>query len=571
MTEYEDFNCYEKTQDNKQVVCKKKEGKVSVALAELNKHMLNFLVPGQVLMIQKAENVEDMLTNDMSDLKKDVRAILQQLTYYKEDHAKMKNAAERSDEVAQSNLKLMKDLQNEFTEAKKEIIKLRRDIFLREQTGRSGLDLNQGPSQNVPNQDQSRGRGGRGRGGRGRGSYEGPKGNWGASDPTKIPHILGGNAAFDPNCSNNRFFKKPAEKTENEDLESEMTSGSHAGHVRGAPDPGMYDEEGGKDFVQPNANRRKNPLTKKEMRFNKEVIVHKVKSLKKTEYSTEEEFRKKESEIIFQLFDELTPKWLHSYGVVIDIKKDIDFHDRFLEHYEEKTYGEAPIRIRFNTIQKCEQVKRAAKRAECLSGRRESYYGKFAKPREYDKEGNHNDKLDEEAKNKASTRPKFFFRPSIPREERDKKKLQREEREEKKNHSDNLKWKDKRIEDRKNRVFYGNQRNFGKNEADVISSENMADRDKRLKDLADKKAQRDKEKRDKLTLSQTGYPGLPMSYKSLNESALSALGKLAKGTRRNSNSSFISDPGNDGTQSNIKNITLVYEDGRENGKNGKEN
>jgi hypothetical protein len=286
MTEYEDFDCYQNRQDSKEFICKKKEGKVTVALADLNKHMLNFLVPGQVLMIQKAENVEDMLTNDMSDLKKDVRAILQQLTYYKEDHAKMKNAAERSDEVAQSTLKLMKDLQNDFIEAKKEIVKLRRDIFLREQTGRSGLDLNQGPSQNVPNQDQSRGRGGRGRGGRGRGGYEGPKGNWGASDPTKIPHILGGNAAFDPNCSSNRFFKKPAEKTENADLESEMTSGSHAGHVGGAPDPGMYDEEGGKDFVQPNANRRKNPLTKKEMRFNKEVVVHKVKSLKKTEYST---------------------------------------------------------------------------------------------------------------------------------------------------------------------------------------------------------------------------------------------------------------------------------------------
>ena len=487
-----DTDVYQKTKDNKDLVANKRGSAIAVALGELSQHMLGFLVPGQVLMIQKGENVENMLRYVVLELKKDVKAILQKMTYYQMDHEQMKRVAEREAETNKSNQKLLKEALGDLTVAKDEINKLRNDIFLQKQTGRTGAgqEQEQVPTQNNGGNNQSRG----GQGGGGRGRYIGPKGSGGAPDPKHLPHILGGGADFDTNSSSNKHFRKP----EKVDPEANEVGDSLEDDLR-------YDDDENKNFQNQKKSRKRKPetvpLTKKEMRFAKEIIVHRVPYLKVKDFATIQDFRKKEAEIIFQIFEELSPKWLQNYGVTIDKGKDIDWHDRLDEHYESKTHGEAPIRIKFNTIQKCEQVKRAAKRAECLNGRRESNYGKFAKPKEFDNEGNFNDNLDEEAKNKADLRPKLFFRPSIPKEERDKKREERLERDKEKNHSDNKVWRDKMEEKRKNRVFYVTQRNFTKGTADEISAEGKAERERKL---AEK--QKEKEKSDKLKLTEKTFP-----------------------------------------------------------------
>ena len=529
---------YNNKQDSKERIAQKRGSAIAVALGELSQHMLGFLVPGQVLMIQKGDNVENMLKNDVSELKKDVKAILEKMTYYKVDHEQMKRVAEREVEINKSNQRLLGEALGELTEAKEEIKKLRNDIFLRKQTGRTGADhvQEQLPTQN--NRNNSQGRGGRGGGGRGR--YIGPNGSGGAPDPTQIPHIVGGGADFDENSSSNKHFKKPEKEP------SMFDPGAFENDLG-------YEENENQNFQNQRKGRKRKPetvpLSKKEVRFAKEIIVHRVPSLKKEDFDTIKDYRKKEAEVIFQLFEELSPKWLQNYGVTIDIEKDIDWHDRLDKHYESKTYGEAPIRIKFNTIQKCDQVKRAAKRAECLNGRRESYYGKFAKPKEFDSEGNLNDNVEEDAKNKADLRPKLFFRPSIPREERDKKKEEKLERDKEKNHSENKAWRKEIEEKRENRVFYGSQRNFAKGTADEISAEGKADREKKLAEIATKKALKEKERREKLKVTNESFPNIspkkirsgPGSRTALgNLSSIAVLASAVKSPKISGNASNIS-------------------------------
>ena len=266
---------YNNKQDSKERIAQKRGSAIAVALGELSQHMLGFLVPGQVLMIQKGDNVENMLKNDVSELKKDVKAILEKMTYYKVDHEQMKRVAEREVEINKSNQRLLGEALGELTEAKEEIKKLRNDIFLRKQTGRTGAEhvQEQLPTQN--NRNNSQGRGGRGGGGRGR--YIGPNGSGGAPDPTQIPHIVGGGADFDENSSSNKHFKKPEKEP------SMFDPGAFENDLG-------YEENENQNFQNQRKGRKRKPetvpLSKKEVRFAKEIIVHRVPSLKKEDFDT---------------------------------------------------------------------------------------------------------------------------------------------------------------------------------------------------------------------------------------------------------------------------------------------
>merc|ERR1712083_203674 len=234
-------------------------------------------------------------------------------------------------------------------------------------------------------------------------------------------------------------------------------------------------------FQDPKRNRNKNKnkqpetanMTKKQIRHAKEVIIHKVPSQKKEEYKDENEYKENEANILYELLEELTPKYLHDHGVVVNIKKDIDYMDRFDKHYDEENYGMAPIRLRFKTVKMANKVLKAAKRGGCLKGRRPSDFGRYAVPKKYNNAGILNDKADEEANNLAELRPKFYFRPSLPREERQEKEKEKEEREKKKNDPETIAFRDRKKEVLDKRVRFGNLRNFGQGEADKISEKSI--------------------------------------------------------------------------------------------------
>ena len=104
-------------------------------------------------------------------------------------------------------------------------------------------------------------------------------------------------------------------------------------------------------------------------------------------------------------------------------------------------------------------------------------------------------------------------------------------------------------EKRKNRVFYGTQRNSAKGTADEISAEGKADREKKLAEIATKKALKEKEKREKLKVTNDSFPNIspkkirsgPGSRTALgNLSSIAVLASAVKSPKISGNASNIS-------------------------------
>ncbi len=499
---------------------------IAKAITELNEHLLSFIVPGQIMMLDK----EDQLERDMSQVKSVLNLILDQMTYNTENEkrmdAKIKEMTDSRAHQDQENTRIIEELKSEVKKANNEITKLRNDLWMDNQTDRGQRRGNN--DQRLSDQGLDRGRGrGRGCGGRG-GNYSGPNGSQRHQDPAHIPHVPGGGADFDPNSSSNKYFtdrqgRAPSQRREQAEANTGDTvnTENNADEGIGWPDD---DIEGHANHInnennkgQNNSGNRGPPLTKRQMSFAKELIVHGVSSQtipetfenEEDKKAFEEKYKAKESEILYEVFEELSPKHLGpSFGVVIDIEKDIDYSDRFTRHVDEIKHCRAPIRVRFFTIKKCKQVLRAAKRAECLKGRRPSYYGKYAIPRKYDRSGNLNVKAEAEAAEIAASRPIFYFRPSIPYEERKRKIDEKAERIEKKKDPANIKFAEQRKQTLDFRVRFGTARNFGKSTADTASKEALEENEKRIKELSDAKAAKDKEKAENLKLNEINYPGI---------------------------------------------------------------
>ena len=497
----------------------KKLGTIAGAMGDLTDHMLGFIIPGQVMMLEK----EDKLERDMSQVKTELGKILQQLSYYAEDNRRMaktiKDMADSRAENDRVHTNVIKELQNDVHKSKEEIVKLRNELFLNKETDRGQRPENSAQNdQSQGDQGQGRGRGGRGRGRGGRGRYYwGPNGSQPHPYPADIAHVPGSGADFDPNSTSNKYFtdnqgRTPSQRREQAEKDKVNAKNNDEG--------GWYDDitegpsnpkDNNKKRVQ-NKNKNKKPetvpLTKKQMRYAKEVIIHKVPSQKKGSYKDEDEYRARESDILYELFDDISPKYLKDHGVTIDIKKDIDYSDSFMKHYDELHHGLAPIRLRFHTVKMCNQVIKAAKRAECLNGRRPSFFGKHAIPRKYDNSGNLNANADEEAKRIAASRPAFYFRPSLPKEDRLKKEAERKEREEKKNDPETIKFREQRQENLGYRVKFGKSRNFGKSDADIASEKAVQEKEKRLKEIREKKAEKEKERMENLKVTNKNFPNM---------------------------------------------------------------
>ena len=104
---------------------------------------------------------------------------------------------------------------------------------------------------------------------------------------------------------------------------------------------------------------------------------------------------------------------------------------------------------------------------------------------------------DEEAIKLAELRPKFYFRPSLPREERQEKEKEKEEREKKKNDPEAIAFRDRKKEVLDKRVRFGNLRNFGQGEADKISEKSIKEREDHWKEIREKKAAKEKERKER--------------------------------------------------------------------------
>ena len=94
---------------------------------------------------------------------------------------------------------------------------------------------------------------------------------------------------------------------------------------------------------------------------------------------------------------------------------------------------------------------------------------------------------------KKNVRPAFYFRPSLPREERLEKEEERKKREEKKNDPEAKEFRDRRKETLDKRVRFGNARNFGQGEADKASEKSVQERENYLKEIREKKAAKKQE------------------------------------------------------------------------------
>ena len=514
---------------------------IAAAIRDQTDHLLGFILPGQVMMLLK----EDKLENDMTNMKTDLASILKQLSYYKLENQKIKTVVDTSNQLVrtmvekiQEQTNLIKEMQSDAKATKAEIAGLRNEIYLSRVTdrGQRPPDTNKDQDQDDQanrGQSNSRGRGGsRGRG-QSRPGYLGPKGGQKHPDTHNIPHVTGGiGTAFDSNSSSNKFHMDNQGKTSRQKRD-ELRQENIYGNGNKENQEGFFENDRNDQNDQGfqnnkknrNKNKNKNPetvnMTKKQARFAKEVIIHKVPSQKEGEYKDEEEYKEKEAAILFDIFEELSPLHLgHEHGVVIDIEKDIDYMDRFDKHFDQENFGMAPIRLRFFTVKMCNKVLQAAKRAACLKGRRPGIFGKYATPKRFDEKGNFNEKADGEAKRLASTRPAFYFRPSLPKEERLTKEAEKKARIEKKDDPDTVAFRERRKENLEKRVRFGKARNFGKSQADEASKKSVQDKENQLKDIrekkAEKKAAKEKEEFEKekarlenLELNKVNFPVQP--------------------------------------------------------------
>ena len=488
---------------------------IAEAIRAQTDHLLGFIMPGQVLMLLK----EDKLEIDLASVKADLSDILDQLSYYKQENKEIRAVMDTSNnlirsmgERSQEHINIIRQMQSEAAATKAEINGLRREIYLLRETDRGQRPTQENQDQNDQanrGQSNSRGRGrGSSRGGRGQ-AYGGPYGGQKHPDPPFIPHVTGSNAAFDPTVPSNKFHMDGQGKTPSQKREEARNQNIYGNGNNEVKDTGMDymsdDIQNNPGFQDPKKSRNKNrnkqpetvPMTKKQLRYAKEIIIHKVPSQKKGDYKDEDDYKEKESVILYDLLEELSPDHLGDHGVVVNIKKDIDYMDRFEKHYDEEKYGMAPIRLRFNTVKMCNKVLQAAKRAGCLRGRRPSVFGKYAIPKKYNNAGILNVKADEEAERLASLRPAFYFRPSLPKEERLEKDDEKKKRNELKNDPDTIAFRERRQAALEKRVRFGKSRNFGQSEADKASEKSVQERENHLKEIREKRLAKEKERNER--------------------------------------------------------------------------
>ena len=163
-------------------------------------------------------------------------------------------------------------------------------------------------------------------------------------------------------------------------------------------------------YVGYNASRKRNQTPKvqeKEKRSKKELIAAREIIIHGLATPVDKLNKVKEAILIGDTLDELRTKFLGPQGINIDIEKDIAFHERIVGHHDAKL-GYQPVKIRFRNQTFCEKVKKAASAAGALNGRRKVRVGKYRLPKILDEKGNPINE-DKKVLEMHNSRPDFFF------------------------------------------------------------------------------------------------------------------------------------------------------------------
>jgi hypothetical protein len=413
---------------------KTREKSVSTAIADSTQHILKFLYPGQVLIL----SMLDEIRIENKSLKKQIKTL--------EEWAKKND---------------INELLIELKGIKAELAEIRENSTDKDQVNPgNGIRLNQ-------------------------------KQNTNAKKPAMIqPKGIDGQPV--PGLPKEEIKRKNRKKKNQGKYEEDTNTGPENSEIPESSEGKDRDESQDAPYTDVRTKRKNRgprapevrPRNKREQLASQEIIIHGLKT------PEGEKDKMAEAVLIMDTLEELDPKWLgYKKGVIVDMTKDIAFHERIIGHFDGKTKGCQPVKIRFRSQKFCERVKGAAGAAGALNGRKSIHTGKYKIPRIRDSQGAPM-KEDDEVIERSKTRPKgIFFRGSITREQKEEFAKIKAEREAFKNDPKFKEISEKRIETIASRVVYGPLRNLDAGKIDEIASANR----QRLEDY---KKEKEKQRED---------------------------------------------------------------------------
>ena len=491
------------SKDSKDLMKNKISKFYTKAMGHMSAQTLGMLVPGQVEMISRLQEVEVSVSTNMTKIDSTLDDILHKFEFYAAENKTMTTCLKAS-------TKAIKDLEGKVDLYRSEIEKMRQEKCL------SDFDRLNYESQQP--------------------SYIGPQ------DP-KFAHNMENDFGFDrkfPDALNQKSNQRKENKKNlgpnwpKKDMSSSSNAGVTAGRGLGAdlrsgaaaregpgaapsgngmgssrgnsgrgqpPDENGYRKQGGR---RNNARNNTNPETEgrksfKDKVMGQEFIIHNVESQDPKDFS-----REKEAELVQEFFTEIGVTYLDHFGVDVNIETDVRSQLRLKTHWEADPlnkpgpngFGCAPIKVRMASEKICNNVLRAADKGGCLSGRRAVFIGKYKDQRTMDRAGMAT-VIDQQVASIALNRPKYFIRPSISKEKRDRLKIAKEKRDTEQLEPDPeaQKWKERKEEIKNNTVYWGGTRNFKNGIVDERNTA-MLEEKKQRKEAADAaRQQKEKEKR----------------------------------------------------------------------------
>ena len=505
------------SKDSKDLMKNKISKFYTKAMGHMSEQILGMLVPGQVEMISRLQEVEVSVSTNMTKIDTTLEDILHKFEFYAAENKTLTTNLKAS-------IKAIKDLEGKVDLYRSESEKLRQEMCL------SDFEKHNYESRQPP--------------------------YIGMHDPN-FAHNMETNFDFDrkyPDALNQKSNQRKENKRNlgpnwpKKDMNSSSNAGVTAGRGLGAdlrsgavasaregpgaapggngmgssrgnsgrgqpPDENGFRKQGGR---RNKARNNTDPETEgrksfKEKIMGQEFIIHNVESQDPKDFT-----REKEAELVQEFFTEIGVTYLDHFGVDVNIETDVRSQLRLKNHWEadplnkagQNGRGCAPIKVRMASEKICNNVLRAADKGGCLSGRRAVFIGKYKDQRTMDRAGMATT-IDQTVAAIALNRPKYFIRPSILKEKRDRLKIAKEKRDSEQLEPDpeTEKWKERKEERKNNTVYWGRTRNFKNGIVDEKNTVMLEDK-KQRKEAADAaRQQKEKEKAEKIALKNTTNSG----------------------------------------------------------------
>ena len=502
-----DFEAHPK--DNKLQMQKKISSFYTGAMEDMSQQTLGVLVPGQVEVISRLHEVEEKMEANMTKIGTSLEDILVKFTFYAKENASLNTKL-------QVSTKAINDLRGEVRTYRDENEKMRQEMGLNH-FDQQNYESQQAPYVGIQNPvyahnfetgfqfDRDHPGAAELKNQLNRQKRETKKGPPG----TNIDWQSSSNAGVIKGNGSGANLRAGVGPGGDQDRNGMGQGQGSSQSDRSRSQPREQPQNKGKDgFELPRGRRHKarnntNPETEagrksfKDRMMAREFIIHGVESQNPETFSN-----KTEAELVQNFFTEIGVTHLEHFGVDIDIRNDVTSQIRLKNHWEanpdnkpgEGGWGCAPIKVKMVSDKVCNKVLRAAEKGGCLSVRRPVFIGKYKEQRKFDRAGLAMEN-DETVAAMAATRPKYFIRPSIPKEKRDKLKIAREKRDNDNDQSEQTeqsaqnaqnaqKWKKRKEEIKSDTIYYGEIRNFPNGSVDV-NNEIMLEGKKRRKEAAE--------------------------------------------------------------------------------------